>query len=462
VTDPEIAEAAPTSIGPYRVIRELGRGGMGIVYEGVHAQLQRRVAIKLMRGGLSSDPVQVQRFVREGRAACNIRHPHVIDVFDFGFSSGGPYLVMDYLEGHNLSEQLDAVRRIELPELLRVLFPVFSAVAAAHDVGVVHRDLKPSNIMLTHDRAGRPTPKVLDFGTSKLLADDDPALTNSAAVIGTPYYMAPEQARSSRHVDARCDQYALAVIAYECATGVRPFEAEGTYELLHAIMTAPVRPPSSLARLPADFDKVVLRALSRDPGARFANVRGFGAALLAFAPEDVRRAWSDEFAGHVEPERATDIVQATTLRDQSREHSRTRQPRSRRRLWASAGAAFALLAAWLLYSALERDPKLAITPAAPHLQAEPASRATGGPQTTTSNAASEEAPSQAPGALPPVAAEPSDRAAATKPASVAQHPSATQRTRTHKLPAASREPAARPAGSGQGVVLGDNGAPILE
>jgi serine/threonine-protein kinase len=251
-----------------------------------------------MRRELAADPAQVERFIREGRAACNIHHPHVIDIFEFGFSDAGwPYLVMDYLDGQNLAEHLVEVGRLELGALLSLFFPLLSAVAAAHDAGILHRDLKPSNIMLARDRAGMLVPKVLDFGTSKLLREDDLALTHSAMVIGTPYYMAPEQARSSRDVDARCDQYALGVMLYECATGARPFEAPSSYELMHAIMTAPITRPSALVpTLSRQFDAVVLRALSRDASERFASVRAFGAALLPFAPAAVRARFAEEFA----------------------------------------------------------------------------------------------------------------------------------------------------------------------
>lgn len=295
----ELAElAAHSKLGAYRIVRELGRGGMGVVYEAVHELLQRRVAIKLMRPEFAASPSHVERFVREGRAACNIRHPHVIDVYEFAFADGAPYLVMDYLEGETLADCLERERRLPLGQLLAAVFPVLSAVAAAHAAGVVHRDLKPSNIMLARLPDGRSWPKVLDFGTSKLMAKVELGLTQSAAMIGTPYYMAPEQAQSSKDVDARCDQYALGVILYECATGVRPFEAENQLALLHAIMSAPVVLPSQIEpSLPAAFDTIVSRALQREPSMRFPGVQELAVALLDIAPEPLIGRWSAEFSG---------------------------------------------------------------------------------------------------------------------------------------------------------------------
>jgi serine/threonine protein kinase len=289
----------PASIGPYRVVRELGRGGMGIVYEAVHSQLGKRVAIKTLRSHLLEDRANVQRFLREGRAACHIRHPHVVEIFELGSHAGAPYLAMDLLEGVHLGNRLEQQGPIPLPALIDLMLPILSAVSAAHAAGVVHRDLKPSNIMLSLGHDGGTVPKVLDFGTSKLRGQgiEDQMLTITGAVLGTLHYMSPEQTRAPKDADAQSDQYSLGLILYECATGKKPFLAESVYDVMQAIMTAPIEPPSTLnPALPKTFDEVVLRAMSRRPYDRYPSVAALGVALLPFASEDGRRLWERELS----------------------------------------------------------------------------------------------------------------------------------------------------------------------
>lgn len=284
-----------TEIGPYRVVRELGRGGMGVVYEAVHAQLGKRVALKLMQAEGSRTSAQTERFIREGRAACNVRHPNVIEVLDLGSHEGLPYLVMTMLDGITLGELLQASQRLPLPAVLDLMLPILSAVSAAHAAGVVHRDLKPSNIMLARV-ADQLQPTLLDFGASKLQEPSATPLTTSGMLVGTLPYMSAEQVHASQHADARSDQYSLAVIVYECLVGERPFDAHSTYDLMLAIVTAPVVAPSALvADLPPALDGVLLRALDRDPSARFPSVVAFAQALLTFAPPDRCERFRSEF-----------------------------------------------------------------------------------------------------------------------------------------------------------------------
>jgi serine/threonine-protein kinase len=268
---------------------------MAVVWEARHAALGKRVAIKVTRARAFDDDA-VARFLREGRAVARIQHPHVIEIFDFGVHEGAPYLAMPLLEGVDLATYLRTKGPLPLEELVAILLPVISGVAAAHAADVVHRDLKPGNLFLASRRAGPPQPIVLDFGISKP-ADDGPGdLTGSDVVLGTAHYMAPEQIRAAKRADARSDQYSLGVILYQCATGERPFEGEDSYALMHAVMNEPLVPPSELRpELPAAFDRVVLRALSRDPAERFASVHDLGCALLPFASPATREAWGAEF-----------------------------------------------------------------------------------------------------------------------------------------------------------------------
>jgi serine/threonine-protein kinase len=287
---------ASTSIGPYRIVRELGRGGMGLVHEAVHRQLGRRVAIKTLRSHLLEDDAHIRRFVREGRAACRVAHPHVVEIFELGSHAGAPYLVMDLCEGIHLGAHLEQQGPLPLSLLIELMLPILAAVSAAHAAGVVHRDLKPSNIMLARGRDGAISPKVLDFGTSKLREQEpQESLTVSGTVLGTLHYMAPEQARAPKDADARSDQYSLALILYECATGKKPFLAESVYEILRAIMTRPVAAPSALrADLPAAFDAVVMRAMSRAARDRYPSVAALGLALLPLASAEARERWQRE------------------------------------------------------------------------------------------------------------------------------------------------------------------------
>ena len=480
------AAPAPATIGPYRILREIGRGGMGFVYEAVHEQLQRHVAIKLLRWDLAAEPEQVARFVREGRAACNVRHPHVIEVYEFGQFQGAPYLVMDLVVGETLAESLRRSGSMPLPELLSIVLPVVSAVAAAHEAGVVHRDLKPGNIMLTTDRSGQVVPKVLDFGTSKLFGDNaDLALTHSAAVIGTPYYMAPEQARASRNVDERCDQYSLGVIMYECATGVRPFEGDSIYDLMHAIMTAEVTSPSAITpQLPRAFDKIVRRAMSRDPAERFASVSALGAALLELAGPNTRRMWAEDFkrsserresAAHADARAVARSASNSRLPSDARSDSAQLRQRARRRwTFAVVGALLVALSflAWRL-SSIEPVATQPTAAAGTAPGANPTPSAAVAAQPSAAPPAAEPAPhvsAEAPEAAP---AEPTNTTART----AARSSAAPEHERPRPAPAvrsakpqsakADRESNERRARTRHGqasspVGWGDNGAPIIE
>ena len=284
-------------IAGYSVVRVIGRGGMGVVYEGVHEALGKRVAIKtLITVSGQSQDVQ-QRFVREGKAAARIRHPHVCDVFDVGVHEGVPYLVMEYLEGEDLGSLIENRPLMRTDEIADLIIPVASALAAAHDAGVIHRDLKPDNVFVVRGKNGTLVPKLLDFGISKL--DDAAALnlTGTNAILGTPYYMSPEQAGSSRTVDHRSDVFSLGVILYQCATRELPFKGDSLFQLLGAILHS--EPPSvrSLSQnMPSAFEGVIARAMQKDPNRRYQTAVQLGAALLPFASPRVRLAFENELS----------------------------------------------------------------------------------------------------------------------------------------------------------------------
>jgi serine/threonine-protein kinase len=296
------ALAPGARLGRYRVVRPIGSGGMAAVYEAEHDDLEKRVALKTLHPALAQDPEARARFLREGRAAARIRHPNVVEVFDVGEQDATLYLVMEHLAGEDLATLLSREGALATERLVDLVLPVIAAVMTAHEAGVVHRDLKPENIFLARARNGTTVPKVLDFGISKLTgAGAGPRLTGSAAMLGTPVYMSPEQAQAGV-VDHRSDQYALGVILYECATGTLPFEAPELYPLLHAIVQGKHRPPRSLRPdLPAELESVIERAMARDASARFASLADLGRALLPFGSRTGRGVWREVFGAEPTP-----------------------------------------------------------------------------------------------------------------------------------------------------------------
>jgi eukaryotic-like serine/threonine-protein kinase len=293
-----MATGAGDRVGQYVLCREIGRGAMATVYEAEHMGLGKRVALKRMHPHLATDGTGASRFLREGRAATKIRSPHVVEVFDVGKHEDVPYLVMELLDGVDLAALLREQKKLAPAEVADLIIPVASAVHAAHQAGVVHRDLKPSNILLARRDGGDVTspvsPIILDFGISKLLGDVDD-LTASQVLLGTVHYMSPEQTRGGKKASAVSDQYALGVMLYECLTGAKPFAGSTPYALMHAIVSAKVSPPSALdPSLPAALDELVLRAMNRDPQARFPSVRALGAAMLPWASPEIRNRYARE------------------------------------------------------------------------------------------------------------------------------------------------------------------------
>ncbi len=286
-----------TRLGRYELVRYLGAGGMGTIYEAVHVDLKKRVGFKALRSSIAENEEARTRFLREGEAASRIRHPNVVDVFDVGVEQGTPYLVMELLEGEDLGELLNREGLLPVPQIVNIMLPVVAAVATAHEMGVLHRDLKPENIFLAKLPHGLTTPKLLDFGISKFVDTHEAlGLTDGANIMGTPMYMSPEQATKSKTIDSRSDQYSIGVILYECATVEQPFKGDSLYHVLQAIVAGNFEPPNVYRpTLPKDFEALILRAMSTEPESRFPDLPSVGRALLQFADERDRAIWSPAF-----------------------------------------------------------------------------------------------------------------------------------------------------------------------
>jgi serine/threonine-protein kinase len=253
-------------VGKYLLVRVIGRGGMGEVWEAMDPVLGRRAALKVLTLDLRAHPGAFQRFVNEARAANQINHPGVVQIFDFGLlESGTPWLAMEYLQGEPLFARLG--KKLGVPDLWIVL-DLASVLAAAHAQGIVHRDLKPQNVMLTPDPSTMPgeRAKLLDFGIAKL---HDEGLTQSGVILGTPAYMALEQIKSSASVDGRADVFALGVIAYQMVGRRLPHLGDTPLAIAAARMSDPIPPLNELAPgLPAPVTNLVMRMLEMDPALR--------------------------------------------------------------------------------------------------------------------------------------------------------------------------------------------------
>jgi serine/threonine protein kinase len=280
----------PTSdgsvLGSYRIVGELSSGSMGAVFQAEHVLLGRPAAIKLLRSDLTCDPDLVQRFVNEAKAVTACKHPGIVDLYDFGYTPDGhAYFVMELLEGESLGGRL-ARGRLGEPAAVAIAHGIASALKAAHRVGVIHRDLKPDNVFLVPDPdGGFDRTKVLDFGIAKLGdASMSPARrTRSGILMGTPLYMAPEQARAAALIDPRADLYSLGCIIYHMLAGRPPFVADGAGEIIALQMFGEVVPPSQLAPVAPELERLVLRLLEKDPADRFASAAELVSALDAVA-----------------------------------------------------------------------------------------------------------------------------------------------------------------------------------
>ncbi len=280
----------PTIVGKviadrYRVVRKLGEGGMGEVFEATHIYLDKAFALKLLRPEITANPEAVVRFHQEARSAASIGHDNIVNVEDFGrLPDGSVYLAMELLRGRSLAERLRVEPPLSTEECLGFALQVCEGLAAAHAKGIVHRDMKPENVFLT-EKQGLVICKILDFGIAKVTGEGSSSLTRTGAIFGTPHYMSPEQALG-KSLDHRADIYSLGVILFEMATGRVPYQAESFMGILTQHITAPIPSPSKVAperAVPPPLEAVILRAMAKEPADRYATMEELGAELVRIA-----------------------------------------------------------------------------------------------------------------------------------------------------------------------------------
>ena len=268
--------------GKYRITRLLGQGGMGAVYEGENVRIHRRVAIKVLHAAVAAKNDVVQRFEREAQAAGRIGSQHIVEVLDLGnLPSGERFMVMEYLDGESLGDRIKKRKRLTVQEVGPIMFQLLEGLAAAHQAGIIHRDLKPDNVYLCQRGNQRDFVKILDFGVSKFSALDHDSLsmTKTGAVMGTPYYMSPEQARGTK-IDQRSDLYSVGVVMYQSVTGRVPFAAETFNELVFKIALESPEPAELVVPdLEPGFASIIARAMVRDPNQRFQTANDFQVAI---------------------------------------------------------------------------------------------------------------------------------------------------------------------------------------
>jgi serine/threonine-protein kinase len=289
----DVALQGYTIGGKYRLVRLLGAGGMGAVYEAENAWTRRRVAVKLLRPEFVSNAEFVQRFTQEAQSASQIAHANIVDVLDMGQEpSGAMYIVQEYLDGCDL-RRLMQDGPMKPSSALAIMVPVIEALGAAHARGIVHRDVKPENIFLAHGRDGEVVPKLIDFGISKVLHEDGESRsrTRTGIAIGTPDYMSPEQARGDTSIDARTDVWAVGAVLYEMLAGRPPFDAPSTNLIITKIITERVAPITEFVPLiPPDVAATVHRALEPQRARRFQDMGSFREAVMACSeyPDELR------------------------------------------------------------------------------------------------------------------------------------------------------------------------------
>jgi hypothetical protein len=325
----------------YRVVRLVGRGGFAEVYEAVDSDLQRRLAVKVLRSDLPWTPSTISRFKQEARAIARLNHPNTVRIHFVGEGEGLVYYAMPYLEGRTVAELLKSEGPLTVEGALRIVEPVLEALQHAHDHGLVHRDVKPDNILI---EAGTGRPLLVDFGIVKYL--DGPAhLTESGFIVGTPLYMSPEQALGSRSVDARSDLYGMGAVLFQLLTGAPPFEGTDSQEIVGRHISEPV-PWASLSRdgIPPWLSAIVLRCMAKHPDDRFPTAR----AML----EAIRAARAGPHSVAVDPVTLLPRVDETPTQAMPA----ARQPARRGRLLGLAAAAIAAVLVAVAAPGLSPEP----------------------------------------------------------------------------------------------------------
>ncbi len=287
----------------YKILRKIGQGGMGVVYEARHMALNLTVAIKVLHPSEADDPNMIARFRIEAQSAAGIKHLNVVDVTDFGLTPDRrPFFVMEYLTGESLADRLDRLKFLNENMIVEVTDQILDGLMSAHRKGIIHRDLKPENVLFSKTDDGRETVKILDFGIAKIiggnvtnpdLAVDDRPQTQRGVVLGTPGYMAPEAITGSGKIDARSDLFSLGVILFEMLCGRRPFVGSTPHEIMMATATKPVpRPTSIRGEISEAMERLVLTSLAKDPSERFQTAdeffRHLTAAAVGRVPNDAR------------------------------------------------------------------------------------------------------------------------------------------------------------------------------
>ncbi len=282
----EALEPGTVIAGKYRVVREIGKGGMGVVLAVSHVELGQGYALKLMLPSAAASGAARERFAREAKAAAKLESEHVARAIDFGFldDDGPPFMVLELLEGENLAERLARVGPLDPEPLAELVLQACEALREAHREGIVHRDLKPANLFVTTRRDGRPLLKVLDFGIAKTLAPESGSLTKTAMTVGSPFYMSPEQMRSAKNVDARSDVWSLGVTMFELLTGELPFSGESVTEVaINVIEQGVPSPKKHRPDLPDEIVTIVRRCLQKHADNRYPSIDHLARALARFA-----------------------------------------------------------------------------------------------------------------------------------------------------------------------------------
>ena len=304
------------SLGRYQIQGVLGKGAMGLVYDGLDPGLNRRVAIKtILVKQLDEEMARMysKRFEREVRAVARLNHRNIVQVYDFGSEGDVAYIVMEYINGKELKDSFDAGQRFDLKTTFRLMTELLDALELAHDAGIIHRDIKPANVMIDHEGHA----KLTDFGVARVVDPDGGAAgeaTQTGAVVGTPAYMSPEQIQGEP-IDRRTDIFSAGIIFYQFLTGQKPFEGTQWALAKKIIQDNPVL-PSKLVQVPPSIDRVILRALAKKPEARYQSAKSFADALKRILegkqPEDPNEVLTQQAAVAAAPAPAKSAPQQGT------------------------------------------------------------------------------------------------------------------------------------------------------